>query len=51
MGEGLTDPQIAEHLSISWAKDSSHVIHILQKLGGSNRAEAILFAIRNNLID
>ena len=51
MVNGLTNPQIAEHLSISRATASSHVSHILQKLGVSNRAEAIVFAMRNNLID
>ena len=50
MVEGLTNPEIAERLSISRATASSHVSHILQKLGVSNRAEAIVLAVRTNLV-
>lgn len=51
MVEGLTNPEIAERLTISRATASSHVSHILQKLDVSNRAEAIVLAVRNNLVD
>ena len=51
MVEGLTNPEIAEHLSICRATASSHVSHILQKLDVSNRAEAIVLAVRNNLVE
>ncbi|HUV25731.1 MAG TPA: response regulator transcription factor [Anaerolineales bacterium] len=51
MVEGLTNPEIAERLSISRATASSHVSHILQKLDVSNRAEAIVLAVRNNLVE
>jgi len=50
MVEGLTNPEIAGRLSISRATASSHVSHILQKLNVSNRAEAIVLAVRNNLV-
>jgi len=50
MVEGLTNPEIAKRLYISRATASSHVSHILQKLGVSNRAEAIVLAVRNNLV-
>jgi NarL family two-component system response regulator LiaR len=50
MVEGLTNPEIAERLSISRATASSHVSHILQKLSVSNRAEAIVLAVRTNLV-
>jgi NarL family two-component system response regulator LiaR len=51
MVEGLTNPEIAERLTISRATASSHVSHILQKLEVSNRAEAIVLAVRSNLVD
>jgi len=51
MVEGLTNPEIAERLTISRATASSHVSHILHKLGVSNRAEAIVLAVRSKLIE
>ena len=50
MVEGMTNPEIAQSLSISRATASSHVSHILQKLGVSNRSEAIVFAVRSQLV-
>ena len=49
--EGLTNPEIAERLSISRATATAHVSHILSKLGGSNRAEAIVLAVRSKLVN
>ncbi len=51
MVEGLTNPEIAERLTISRATASSHVSHILHKLDVSNRAEAIVLAVRSHLVD
>lgn len=51
MVEGLTNPEIADQLSISRATATAHVSHILGKLGVSNRAEAIVLAFRNNLVN
>jgi NarL family two-component system response regulator LiaR len=51
MVEGLTNPEIADRLTISRATATSHVSHILHKLGVSNRAEAIVLAVRSNLVD
>jgi NarL family two-component system response regulator LiaR len=51
MVAGLTNPEIAERLSISRATASSHVSHILQKLGVSNRAEAIVLAVRSQIVE
>jgi NarL family two-component system response regulator LiaR len=51
MVEGLTNPEIAERLSISRATATAHVSHILSKLGVSNRAEAIVLAVRNKLVN
>ena len=51
MVEGLTNPEIAERLTISRATATSHVSHILHKLGVSNRAEAIVLAVRQGLVE
>jgi NarL family two-component system response regulator LiaR len=51
MVEGMTNPEIADRLTISRATATSHVSHILHKLGVSNRAEAIVLAVRSNIVD
>ena len=51
MVEGLTNPQIANRLSISRATATAHVSHILSKLDVSNRQEAIVLAIRGKLVN
>jgi NarL family two-component system response regulator LiaR len=51
MVKGMTNPQIADQLTISRATATSHVSHILHKLDVSNRAEAIVLAVRSNLVD
>lgn len=51
MVEGLTNPEIADRLTISRATATSHVSHILHKLGVSNRAEAIVLAVRSNIVE
>ncbi len=48
---GMTNPEIAERLTISRATATSHVSHILHKLSVPNRAEAIVLAVRSNLVD
>jgi two-component system, NarL family, response regulator LiaR len=48
--KGLTNPEMAEHLCISRATVKVHVSNILAKLGVSNRAEAIAFAVQNKLV-
>lgn len=48
--EGLNNREIAERLVISRATAKAHVSHILDKMGVSNRAEAITLALRTNLV-
>jgi len=48
--QGLNNREIAEELVVSRATAKAHVSHILAKMDVSNRAEAIVLALRNDLV-
>jgi DNA-binding NarL/FixJ family response regulator len=47
---GLTNKEIAQSLGISYETVKEHVQHILRKLGVSDRTQAAVWAVRNNLV-
>ena len=47
--DGLSNPEIAERLSLSRSTIKTHVSHILEKLGVDSRVEVVTLAIRHNL--
>ncbi len=51
LAKGLTNPEIAQQLSVSRSTIKAHVSNILSKLGVSNRAAAIALALEHNLVD
>ncbi|MBN1666097.1 MAG: response regulator transcription factor [Anaerolineales bacterium] len=48
---GLSNPEISERLVISIGTTRTHVSNIFNKLGVSNRAEAITLALRSKLVE
>ena len=48
---GYTNRKIAEKMYISEQTVKSHVIHIFQKLGASDRTEAVAIALRKGLVE
>ena len=50
MVQGLSNPEIAERLVVSRATAKAHVSNVLSKLGVSNRAEAVVYAVQKKLV-
>jgi DNA-binding NarL/FixJ family response regulator len=48
--EGMSNPEIASHLYLSPNTIKSHVNGIFTKLGVSDRVQAAVFAVRNQLV-
>ena len=51
VSRGLTNPQIAERLSISVSTVNFHVHNVLDKLGAKTRTEAVTIAAREGLLE
>jgi DNA-binding NarL/FixJ family response regulator len=47
---GLTNKEIAQALGISYETVKEHVQHILRKLGVTDRTQAAVWAVRNELV-
>jgi len=51
LAEGLFNKEIAYKLSISERTVKNHVSNIFKKINASDRTQAAVFAIKNNLVD
>ncbi len=49
LSSGLTNKEIAQSLNISYETVKEHVQHILRKIGVTDRTQAAVWAVRNNL--
>jgi DNA-binding NarL/FixJ family response regulator len=50
LASGLTNKQIAEAMHISYETIKEHVQHIFRKIGVSDRTQAAVWAVRQNLV-
>jgi len=51
LGDGLSNPQIGDHLYLSPRTIEKHVSTLLCKTGTSNRVELVRFAMEHHLIE
>ena len=51
MVQGLSNPQIADHLIVSLSTVKFHVSSILGKLQAATRSEAVRIALQHHLVD
>lgn len=51
LAEGLSDQEIAKKINVVPRTASTHVSHILDKLGVDNRTKAALYALKTGLVD
>ena len=50
MTRGLTNKQIAQTMTISYETVKEHVQHVLRKIGLTDRTQAAVWAVRNELV-
>lgn len=50
IAEGLSSPEIAERLHLSGRTVEWHSAKVMNKLGAKNRIQAVVIAIRNQII-
>ncbi len=50
MTRGLTNKQIAEAMNISYETVKEHVQHVLRKIGLTDRTQAAVWAVRNEIV-
>ena len=50
MTRGLTNKQIAQAMNISYETVKEHVQHVLRKIGLTDRTQAAVWAVRNELV-
>ena len=51
IAEGLFNKEIGDRLNISERTVKNHVFNLFKKIDASDRTQAAVFAIRNNVVD
>ncbi|MET7622020.1 response regulator transcription factor [Streptomyces sp. NPDC005408] len=51
IAQGLTNPEICAQLMVSPATVKTHINRIFAKIGATDRAQAVGYAYRNNVVD